>query len=400
MPNRSKNLRWYILALSALTIIFIGGAARFCILVLFREIATDLNLSLVQIGVIWGMDSLAGIFVSIPGGLILDRLGVRRSVVFICMIAAILGALRGFSNNFVSLALTTFVFGIVAATTITLSAKIPAIWFSGKYLGFINALLFVALAMGQMIGTRFSATVFSPFLHGWRNVLFLYAIPACVTGILWLAISKRMKQDDITATQQTTSEFISLLLHVVRIRKLWILGLVLFASLGVTLSVNSYLPLYLRGIGWSPKNADSALTLMIAMSCISTVPIALLSDKIRARKSSLILSIMIVSLSLASLSVLKNTAILFALIVNGLFRGVPIPILNTMVIETKGIAHGQVGTAVGLMYTVGMLGGFILPPAGNSFAVINASLPFVFWAVIGTLMLFSLCFVKETAGNQ
>jgi hypothetical protein len=37
-----------------------------------------------------------------------------------------------------------------------------------------------------MIATQFSATVLSPRLCGWQFVLYLLAIPAIITGFLWL----------------------------------------------------------------------------------------------------------------------------------------------------------------------------------------------------------------------
>jgi nitrate/nitrite transporter NarK len=53
-----------------------------------------------------------------------------------------------------------------------------------------------------------------------------------------------------------------------------------------------------------------------------------------------------------------------------------------------------VGTAIGFMSTIGMLGGFFLPPLGNSFAAINPALPFVFWAGVTMVLACSLFFIK------
>lgn len=41
--------------------------------VLFKEISDDLGLSVAQIGTIWGLDPLAGVFIGLPGGLLADR---------------------------------------------------------------------------------------------------------------------------------------------------------------------------------------------------------------------------------------------------------------------------------------------------------------------------------------
>ena len=88
--------KWYILLLSCLTIFFGTGLQRYTLPVLFDEISKDLNLSLLQIGTIWGMDPLGGVFVSLFIGMLLDKFGIKRSVVTIAMLVGITGMLRGF----------------------------------------------------------------------------------------------------------------------------------------------------------------------------------------------------------------------------------------------------------------------------------------------------------------
>jgi MFS family permease len=100
--------------------------------VLFKEISIDLNLSIFQTGVIWGMDPLAGIFISIPSGLLADRFGVKRTLTVICFLAGICCALRGLSTGFTSLAITMFLFGLTGAATPTVASKITVLWLHKK----------------------------------------------------------------------------------------------------------------------------------------------------------------------------------------------------------------------------------------------------------------------------
>ena len=92
--------RWYILFLGAMSYFFIAGVSRMCMPVLFPEISEDIGLSMLEIGFIWGMDPLAGVFIALPGGLIVDRFGVKRTMFFISIFAGLFCALRGFSVNF------------------------------------------------------------------------------------------------------------------------------------------------------------------------------------------------------------------------------------------------------------------------------------------------------------
>jgi MFS family permease len=102
--------------------------------VLFPEIATELGLSMVAIGTIWGMDPLAGVFLGLPGGLLADRFGVKRMLTVVCIMAGMLGALRGFSVDFLSMAAFMFLFGLMAAVTPSIVPKVTAVWFTGRRL--------------------------------------------------------------------------------------------------------------------------------------------------------------------------------------------------------------------------------------------------------------------------
>ena len=83
--------KWYLLALMMVTYAVIAGAERMCLPVLFKEISTDLDLSLVSIGTIWGMDPLAGIFTGPARRAARDRFGIKRTLVVVV-------SWRGFSR--------------------------------------------------------------------------------------------------------------------------------------------------------------------------------------------------------------------------------------------------------------------------------------------------------------
>ena len=89
----SGNYKWYVLALATLTHTLVMGMPNMALPVLFEEIAFELNLDLVQIGVIWGATSLTGIFMALMGGVVGDRFGARRTLMVACLIAGVTGRL-------------------------------------------------------------------------------------------------------------------------------------------------------------------------------------------------------------------------------------------------------------------------------------------------------------------
>jgi sugar phosphate permease len=391
-----SNYRWYILTLTMLTYSAIVGTERMCMPVLFKKISSDLSLSMVAIGMIWGMDPLAGVFVSLPGGLLADRFGVKRTLIVICILCGVFGGLRGLSDNFVSMAATMFLFGLVVAMVPSIVPKVTAVWFSGRYLGLTNALINVAWSVGAMTGTMFSATVLSTLLGGWRNVLFLYGMPPIIIGLLWLTTGREPDESELPATP-TISEvpFRQALSQVVRIKEVWIIGLITMAQWGSNTGLIGYLPLYLRGIGWTPIRADSAMTLLSSVGCVGVILLVFLSDRLGTRKGILALSIIIISISLGLLPIAQGSAVWVLLVIGGFLRSGGTALFYILILEIKGVGSTYGGTALGLVNAMGMFGAFFAPPLGNSLADIHLGFPLVFWALLSALALPGFFFVKE-----
>jgi ACS family glucarate transporter-like MFS transporter len=363
--------------------------------VLFKEISLDLGLSMVAVGTVWGIDPLAGVFVGLPGGLLADRFGVKRTLIVICLLCGVFGALRGLSDSFVSMAATMFLFGLAVAMVPSIVPKVTTVWFSGRQLGLTNALINVAWSFGAMTATMFSATVFSPLLGGWRHVLLLYGAPAIIMGFLWFATGREPDPDELPATTVSEVPFRQALSQVIRIKEVWIIGLIALTQWGANTGLLGYLPLYLRSIGWTPTHADSAITVLTGASCLGIIPTVFLSDRLGTRKGVLVLSIMIMSTSLGLLPIVHGSTVWLLLITGSFFRSGGSALLIVLIFEIKGVGSTYGGTAIGLASTMGMFGAFFAPPLGNSLSNTNLGLPFIFWGLLSALSLLGFFFIKE-----
>jgi NNP family nitrate/nitrite transporter-like MFS transporter len=331
------------------------------------------------------MDPLAGIFIGLPSGLLADRFGVKRSLTVLCILAGIFGALRGFSVNFISLAVIMFLFGFMAAATPSIVPKVTAEWFSGKRLGLANGMLNVAWSIGAMAATMFSATLLSPWLGGWRNVMFFYGAPSVALGLLWLFTAREPDATENPEQLVAKVPFRQALSHVIRIKEVWIIGLVTLTNWGASMGYIGYLPLYLRNIGWTPTAADSAITVTSAMMSLGSIPMVLLSDKLKSRRGVMILCIAALAVGLVLIPYVNTTGIWLVIVISNFLRSGTGSIVNVMIFEAKGIGSVYGGTAIGLASTISMVGAFLAPPLGNSLADINQGLPFVFWACLAAL---------------
>ena len=270
-----------------------------------------------------------------------------------------------------------------------------AFGFPAKRLGLANGIVATGMALGFMLGSLLGATVLSPWLGGWRNVLFFFGAVALLFSAFW-SVTKATPER--TTTQQLRSKrppLLEGLFHVAQLRNVWLLGIVLFGVSGAIQGTLGYLPSYLRTVGWDAPTADSALASFHAVSMIFAIPFAMLSDRLGKRRELLILAAAMTAIGFALLVVVEGSLIWLAVILAGMTRDGFMAIFMTQVIEVKGVGATYAGTATGLTLGCAMLGNVISPPLGNSLESLTLSSPFAFWAGLVLLGLTGLYFIRE-----
>jgi cyanate permease len=397
--NASPRNRWLLLGLATATYGLTAGAERLCLPVLFSEIARDLDLSKVQVGVVWGMDPLAGVFVGLAGGLLVDRFGLARILAVVGVLAGLFGALRGLSTSFTGLAFIMFIFGLAVAMTPTVVPKAAAMWFFGKNLALANSVLVAGLTLGAVVSTMTSATFLSPLLGSWRYVLFLYGAPPAALGVVWFFVAKG-ERDHKACARASVSSFKEALSHVASTKQVWILGVIQMGQMAAFVGLIGYLPLYLRETGLSPLKADGMMAILTGASAVSAVPMGALSDRIGSRKKFLIPICIMMSATLALLPFAEGFSLWGLIAMNGILRGGILPAFMSMFVETEGISGQYAGTAIGIGMTLGMIGSFLSTPVGNGLAYIHPGLPFIFWASLSFAVLAGFFFVREVAWKR
>jgi MFS family permease len=395
LQSSRPNYRWVVLTLGALTHTVAIAIPSMAMPVLFKEISEDLGLSLVQIGAIWGMGSLTGILTGLIGGTIGDRYGTRRTLMIACFLTGIAGALRGLTTNFTTLSITVLLYGFITPAIPTNVHKVCGIWFSKKQLGLANGVVAMGMALGFMIGSMISATVMSPLLGGWRNVLLLYGILALLIGILWHFTRPAPEDLPTSAHNESTVSLREAFSHIIHIRRIWLLGIALLGFSGCIQGTLGYLPLYLREIGWIEASADGALASFHGFSMIFVIPLAILSDLLSTRKPILVSATLATTIGVGLLTVAEGNLVWALVMLTGLFRDGFMAVIVTVILETKEVGKRYTGTAVGFALLFSSVGSLLSPPVGNSIAEINLRTPFLFWAALAALAFLSLLFIKE-----
>jgi NNP family nitrate/nitrite transporter-like MFS transporter len=397
-----KGYRSYVLTLAALTFTFTVAMQQICMSVLFKEIAEELGLNLVEVGIIWGIPAFAGLCIVFFAGLLTDRYGAIRVMGIACILSGILGAIRGTTDDFFSLALITFFFGLSMWIIPSSVFKTTATWFSGRKLVVANGVVSAGMGLGFTVGSLISATTLSPMLGSWRGVMFLYGGMSIVIGLLWLLTVKEHDQRHLGASP-TKIPLRQSIARVFPLKSIWFLGLTMLGFAGCVQGMIGYLPTYLRDIGWTVANADGALTVFSALSTLGVIPMALLSAKVGLRKAVLFPVLVITIIGVALVPVVGSGMVWVIMIIVGVARDGFMAVALTISTETEGVGVVYAGTAMGLTQTLLNVGSLSSPALGNSLAdPANPASPYPFflWAAFGLVALIAFCFVRETGWRQ
>jgi cyanate permease len=273
--------------------------------------------------------------------------------------------------------------------------KICGIWFSSSQLGMANGVVSMGMALGFTAGSLVSATLLSPLLGGWRKVLFFYGLMAVILSLLWFFSKSHETDMNASAGNKPTQSLRQTLRHIVRIKEIWLLGIVTFSIVGCIQGISGYPPLYLRSVGWTENAADGAFATFHGVSMICTIPFAFWSDRLGSRRRVLLMATIMIMAGGTLLAVFGGPLVWVAVSLTGSVFGGFMAVLITMIIEIRGIGAAYAGTAVGLVLSFSGLGSLLAPPLGNSLAGIAPGLPFLCWTVLAIIGFLSLYCIKE-----
>lgn len=382
----NSQYRWLILALVVSTASLVVAVPAMAVPVLSREIADDLHMDLVQIGLLTTTTALTSIAMSLVAGAIGDRFGARNALAAACLLAGASGALRGLADGVGTLIAATLLYGVFTPIISINLSKTCAVWFAPRERGRANSALSAGMALGFLLGSLLSATVLSPLLGGWRHVLFALGALAGLLGLLWLLTRRPASGPHLERMPALAG-----LAQVMRMRSLWVMAAGALGYGGCVNAMLAYLPLYLRNIGWSGANADQTVAAFHTVSLLCTIPVGVLSDRLGARRAFLLLGAGVMAAGTGTLAIAGGALIVAAVLLAGLMRDGFMTVYMTTVMETKGIGAAMTGSALGFVQMFFQLGGVFAPPLGNSLAAAGPGVPFVFWALLaaGALVAFS-----------
>ncbi len=354
--------RWVMLA-GVWLLYFCFGLTVAAMAPLVTPITEELGLSRSAMGGVLGAWPLVYIASAIPCGVLLDRVGARRSLFLAAVIIGLSGALRGLATDHLSLFLAVGVFGLGGPLLSVGAPKLISLWFEGKERGLAMGVYITGPALGGVVALSLTNSVLMPLTgESWRAVQFTYAGFVLGGGIAWLVINAHWAAQSVEnqVAAMPTQPQLHVFVRLVRRRPVRI---VLAMSIGIFFfnhGLNNWLPEILRSGGMSATAAGYWASIPNAVGIAGALAMPRLAVPSRRLP---ILFLLFVCAGAATLLIQSpaGAALACGLVLQGIARGSMMTIMVLVLVETRGVDSRSVGLAGGLFFSAAEIGGVLGP---------------------------------------
>ena len=180
--TKPSRVRYSMLALVFVNVV-INYLDRSNISVAGAALGKDLQLSSVQLGLIFSAFGWTYAFLQIPGGLIADRFGPRILYAFCLITWSIATLCQGFARGFASLFALRLATGAFEAPSYPINNRIVTSWFPDNERASATAMY----VSGQFIGLAFLTPILATIQQyaGWKGLFVATGSVGLVWGVIW-----------------------------------------------------------------------------------------------------------------------------------------------------------------------------------------------------------------------
>ena len=242
---------------------------------------SELGLSAMQMGYVFGVFQAAYGLFEIPAGWLGDRFGQRRVLAAIVTAWSVLTLLTGAVRSFASLVAVRFLFGAAEAGAYPNLAKLLGRHSDPARRTFCQGLLWT----GARLGGAVSPPVFVALMlvTGWRTAFGLL----CAIGLLWSAVFLRVYREEPAEKAAHDARIPTPWRAILRSRNLWMICGMYFSSSYGLFFIATWLPTYLqREQGVTITAAGAYSSLPLAAGAAGCMLGGMLSDALVRRTGS------------------------------------------------------------------------------------------------------------------
>jgi MFS family permease len=357
--------RWLLLTIFWIGFFFNAGAWLFPLSIKYDIVFGIEYLTEIQRSLLLTLPMVGLVLMAFFSGIIIDKIGVRKTTLIAFTITTVFGFLRGLSPNFLALSLFLIIFGMGIGIVLALPSRLVADWFEPRQYGLTHGVI----TMASGLGIFFFEFINKPLIHdplyglmgdlAWRVNFFIFAGFSLCSLIVWIILARdKPKAAGSGVSRPSLREGLAI---IVRQRYIWLLAIVNIAVLTAYFGGKHFIT---EMLGLQPISHGTIFIIISIMSLgamFGNVIIPKLSDHLGKRKIFLIEAMLCLGIFLIVCGLLVELIALevVALLILGFSVGSVIPLIPSMV--TERIDSKYVATAVGLVICLGNLFSLLIP---------------------------------------
>ncbi|OGQ13841.1 MAG: hypothetical protein A2026_10045 [Deltaproteobacteria bacterium RBG_19FT_COMBO_46_12] len=348
--EKVENYRWVILGIVYLSILAFTLIFQ-SIPPILPLIISELHLTYAQSGLLMSLFALPGIFVSVLGGFLADRSGMKPlgAGCFLLMIGGTL--LVGLGMNLQTLGLGRIIAGIGAFTLSVFLPKLLSQWFKGRELGLAMGIFNTGVPLGSVICFGLFGRMGT--LGGWRVPILLTGIYSLIIFFLFFILyrpspSQRMREDKSLNIYKSLNQMGY---------PIWLVGFSWLWFNAAFVSFATFAPDLFMVNGFTIEQSGILIGIPLLGSLLFSAPIGYLVD--RFKHQEWLIGTGGIALAILALFFNFSSSFLFLAILMGIFSAmIPAPIYS---LPPEILKMDNVGLGFGVLSTCSSVGLFVAP---------------------------------------
>ena len=250
-------------------------------------IQKEFGLSNTQLAWITSLAVLNGAMWRLPAGMIADRIGGKKVMLYLLLTGAVAAAAVAFASSYPMLLVLAFLVGFVG-NSFSVGVSWNSAWYSDRHKGFalgvfgagnVGASVTKFIGPAIIAGTA-GATYFGVVQGGWRLVPVIYSVLLVITAVAVLVVTPH--QDRVPGASKTIGQQLEPLKDI----RVWRFSLYYVVVFGAYVALSAYLPsYYVKSFGVDLTTAGLLTATFIFPASLLRPVGGWLSDKFGARRA-------------------------------------------------------------------------------------------------------------------
>ena len=318
---------------------------------------SELGFSDVNIGSLNSIYSFAAVFILIVSGPIIDRMGVKKSIMIFATICSIAALVTAISTDLYVMLFSRLLLGIGAEPLIVAITTALAKWFKGKELGFAFGINLTIARLGSF-AADWSPTWGSSFYSSWSEplyVAFIIGLTCVVGGVIYWVMESYAEKKYTLGDASETDKFVFADLFKFD-KSFWYIVILCVTFYSAVFPFRTFaIKFYQEAHGASREFAGQLNSALIFASMIATPLFGLLADKIGKRATMMMVGAVLI-LPVYLMMVYSGITLYVPIIMLGIaFSLIPAIMWPSVAYLVK---QNRLGTAYSIMTLIQQLGVF------------------------------------------